>query len=209
MKSAARTDLSQFAAYGDVVSVRDGTCLFKPGDECGAFLIVLTGTVRVEQTSASGRTIVLYRVMSGDSCILTTSGLLSGRPYSGYGYAEGNVSAVSVPPKRFKSLVAKDTSFRDAVFKGFASRVGELTDVIDELLAYRTDVKLARWLALNGSITLKQTQEQIANEIGTAREVVSRVLKSFEERGWVKVSRRSILVTDQEALTQFAKSEQA
>ena len=71
-----------------------------------AFLIVKSGAVRVEQTNGMGRTVVLYRVEAGDSCVLTTTCLMSGKPYAGYGYAEGAVEAVAITPERFRGLVA-------------------------------------------------------------------------------------------------------
>jgi len=67
------TTLQDYTADGEILSVPDKTLIFSPGDESHAFLIVTQGAVRVEQTNSSGRTIVLYRVVSGDSCVLTTT----------------------------------------------------------------------------------------------------------------------------------------
>ncbi|WP_147103990.1 Crp/Fnr family transcriptional regulator [Tateyamaria sp. syn59] len=191
--------LADYADQGDPIAAPDGACLFRPGDEGRAFLIVQSGVVRVEQTNAAGRTVVLYRVHAGDSCVLTTTCLLSGRPYSGYGYAEGAVTAVAISAARFQALMARDAGFRELVFRGFAQRVGELTDVIDALLLHRTDLKLARWLS-GQPATVARTQQDIAQELGTAREVVSRTLKSFERQGWIAVERGTITVLDRAAL---------
>jgi len=156
--------LNRFIGEGTPIEVSDGTCLFQPGDQSQAFLIVVDGTVRVEQTNTAGRTIVLYRVEAGESCMLTTTCLLSDRTYPGYGYAEGNV----------------------IVFRGFATRVSGLTDVIDDLLLYRTDLKLARWLARQSESAVDRTQQEIAQEIGTAREVVSRRLPIQSQIGMME-----------------------
>ena len=193
-------DLASYFSQGDAVNVGDGTCLFQPGDEGRAFLIVKSGSVRVEQTNSAGRTVVLYRVEAGDSCVLTTTCLLSGKPYSGYGYAEGQVSAVAISADRFRRLIGSDPKFQELVFRGFAARVGELTDVIDDLLEHRTDRRLARWLAARGATEVKMTQQELAQELGTAREVVSRTLKSFETRGWITLGRGSVRVLDPAAL---------
>ncbi|MEX0369881.1 MAG: Crp/Fnr family transcriptional regulator [Tateyamaria sp.] len=187
--------LSDYAKQGDQIETADGTCLFRPGDEGRAFLLVVSGVVRVEQTNSAGRTVVLYRVHAGDSCVLTTTCLLSGRPYSGHGYAEGAVKAVAISAVRFQTLMERDAAFRELVFRGFAQRVGELTDVIDALLLHRTDLKLARWLSAQTSAVV-MTQQDIAQELGTAREVVSRALKSFERQGWIAVERGTITVLD-------------
>ena len=192
--------LRDYAAQGDRIEVPDGTCLFQPGDEGRAFLIVVSGVVRVEQTNSAGRTIVLYRVRAGDSCVLTTTCLLSARPYSGYGYAEGVVTAVAIDAERFRRLLAQDAGFQELVFRGFAQRVGELTDVIDELLLHRTDLRLARWLSRQDAAVLHRTQQDIAQELGTAREVVSRTLKSFERSGWIALERGAIQIRDARAL---------
>jgi CRP/FNR family transcriptional regulator len=162
--------------------------------------------VRVEQTNSAGRTVVLYRVGAGDSCVLTTTCLLSERPYSGFGYADGDVNAIAISPTKFRSLLQKDTSFQHLVFRGFAQRVGELTDVIDDLLEHRTDLRLARWLARQTESDIKMKQNEIAQELGTAREVVSRALKSFEERGWIKIGRGVVSVLNHAALKEHGVS---
>ena len=201
------TEPGAFSAYvdaGDTIHVPHGTCLFQPGDDSQNFLVVTSGTVRVEQTNAEGRTVVLYRVGAGQSCVLTTTGLLTARPYSGYGYAEGDVAATALGANRFRALFAEDARFRDLVLQAIVERVGELTDVIDALLLHRTDTRLATWLAGQGLVTLNLTQQDIAAEIGTAREVVSRALKSFEREGWVRLGRGAVTVLDPEALSRYA-----
>lgn len=199
-------DLTSYIAQGDALSAPDGTCLFRPGDEGRAFLIVTSGTVRVEQTNSAGRTVVLYRVEAGDSCVLTTTCLLSGQPYSGYGYAEGAISAIAISPDQFRSLLSKDPRFQELVFRGFAARVGELTNVIDELLEHRTDLRLARWLANRRESEIHMTQQEIAQEIGTAREVISRTMKSFETRGWIQLSRGTVIIADPSALGSYGNT---
>lgn len=192
--------LSDYKAQGDVISAPAGSLIFAPGDESRAFLIVIDGAVRVEQTNSAGRTVVLYRVESGDSCVLTTTCLLSDRPYSGFGYAEGDVKAIAISPAKFRVLLQNDRVFQELVFQGFASRVGELTDVIDDLLEHRTDLRLARWLANWADSEIGMKQAEIAQELGTAREVVSRALKTFEERGWITIGRGRISILKREAL---------
>ncbi|MFK7881790.1 Crp/Fnr family transcriptional regulator [Roseobacter sp.] len=196
-------DLIEYIEQGDTLEASDGACLFRPGDEGRAFLIVKSGTVRVEQTNSAGRTVVLYRVEAGDSCVLTTTCLLSGKPYSGYGYAEGHVSASAISADRFRSLLSSDPRFQELVFRGFADRVGELTDVIDDLLEHRTDFRLARWLAARGVADVRMTQQEMAQELGTAREVVSRTLKLFESRGWISLRRGAITITNPAALAVY------
>ncbi|MEL6640729.1 MAG: Crp/Fnr family transcriptional regulator [Pseudomonadota bacterium] len=200
---------NSYLSQGEAVTAPDGTCIFQPGDEGGAFLIVTQGTVRVEQTNPEGRTVVLYRVNAGDSCVLTTTCLLTGEPYAGYGYAEGDITAVAIPAGRFHSLMAEDPAFQRMAFRGFAQRVAELTHVIDDLLMHRTDLRLARWLSRHGDGTdVQMTQQGIAQELGTAREVVSRALKSFEKAKWIKIGRGTVTICDAQALAHHSAQQQ-
>ncbi len=203
MTKSGPDELHHYAAKGSLLEAPDGACLFRPGDEGRAFLIVTSGAVRVEQTNSAGRTIVLYRVEAGDSCVLTTTSLLSRKPYAGYGYAEGDVSAIAISAAQFRQLLATDARFQELVFRSFADRVGELTDVIDELLEHRTDLRLARWLAERDTAPISTTQQALAQELGTAREVVSRSLKLFEKRGWISHSRGTITVHDAPGLRAY------
>ncbi len=200
-------DAARYADQGSVINAPDGACLFQPGDQSSAFLIVTKGHVRVEQTNAEGRTMVLYRVHEGESCVMTTSCVLGARPYSGYGYAEGAVEALAIGAERFKRLLAEDGAFRDLVFEGFTQRLVELTNVIDALLLHRTDLRLAAWLANRGAGSCEMTQQDIAQEIGTAREVVSRTLKSFEREGWLVLGRGRLEITNPTALAMHSKSQ--
>ncbi len=193
-------NLTNYQAEGVLLSVANGTLIFAPGDKSRAFLIVTKGVVRVEQTNAAGRTVVLYRVEAGDSCVLTTTCLLSDRPYSGFGYSEGEVEAIAIAPDTFRRLLRNDSAFQELVFKGFSARVGELTDVTDELLEHRTDLRLARWIAARPTCVINMKQAEVAQELGTAREVISRALKTFEDHGWVNVGRGQITVVNRDAL---------
>lgn len=194
------------AASGSRVRRADGTRLFGPGDSSENFLIPLKGAVRVEHMGASGRTMVLYRVAPGESCVMTTSCLLAGMPYEAYGYAEGDVEAVALPAKVFRALIEREPAFRDLALGVFSRRIIELVEVIDELLLHRVDLRLAAWLAERAAANcvIATTHHAIAAELGTAREVVSRILKEFERRGWLVLTRGEIRLRDAVALKSFA-----
>ncbi|MFK7754557.1 MAG: Crp/Fnr family transcriptional regulator [Sedimentitalea sp.] len=197
--------LARVTARAARVAVPDGTCLFSPGSSAETFLIVLSGAVRLEQTSATGRSVVLYRVMPGESCVMTTSCLLSGTPHGSFGYAEGAVEALSLGQNAFRAMLADDPPFMAAVFSVFSERMVELTQVIDELLLHRVDQKLATWLADHAEPSVQTTHQALAQELGTAREVVSRTLKDFERRGWLALSRGTIAVLARADLAHFGK----
>jgi len=200
--------LDRLGAEGTRLEVKDGAQLFAPGAYGEVFLIVRSGIVRVEQTSPSGRTVVLYRVGPNDSCVMTTSCMLSDIPYSGFGYAEGAVTALAIGRDRFTALLARDAEFRGAVFRAFSQRIVELSKVIDDLLLNRMDQKLAQWLLDHSAAEtdIHSTHQRIATELGSAREVMSRILKDFERRGWVQLERGAIHLRDRPALRSHARS---
>lgn len=191
------------------IQARDGATLFSPGSAGETYLVLLSGRVRVEQTAPSGRSVVLYRLEAGEGCVMTTSCLLSGQPYSAWGFAEGDVTALALGANAFHDLMAGDSVFRAAVLSVFSARMAALTEVIDDLLVARMDVKLARWLAgraAQGPV-VAMTQERIATEIASVREVVSRLLKEFERRGWVALSRGQVELRDVAALTRLGQDD--
>lgn len=194
------------AREAEIMRVPEGARVFGPGDPCERFVVVLSGSVRVEQVGAGGRSIVLYRVARGDSCVMTTSGLLSGVPYGAWGVAEGPVTLLALPASAFARLVDSDRDFRKRVLSVFSDRILELSEVIDDLLVRRIDLRLAQWLLdrsapkNGGCDKVAATHQAIAAELGSAREVISRVLKDFERRGWVAMGRGSVEIRDRGAL---------
>jgi len=185
------------------ISRGDGQRLFGPGDRAQGYIVPLQGTVRVEHMGESGRSVVLYRVAPGDTCVMTTACLITGAPYQAWGYADGDVEALALSASAFQDLLDTDRDFRAMAFAVFASRIRELVEVIDELLLHRVDLRLAAWLAERAP-TVAATHQAIAGELGTAREVVSRILKDFERRGWIALARGEIAVGAPDALKMFA-----
>jgi len=190
------------------VTLPAGTTVFAPGRPPESFLLLLEGTVRVQQASASGHEIVLYRVSAGETCVMTTACLLADELYSAEGVAESTVAAVAIPKAAFEDALARPPGFRRLVFSEYANRFSDVTHVVEEVAFERLDKRLAqRLLALASSDdTLTTTHQELATELGTAREVVGRQLKELERRGWVALSRGRIVLTDRGSLTALAES---
>ena len=184
-----------------------GAAAFRPGQPCAHWLIVCAGQVRVSRAAAHGREIVLYRVHPGESCVLTTAGLLEGAAYDAEAICETEVEALLLPAAAFLRLVADEPSFRRFAFAAYASRIAALIELAEELAFDEVGTRLARRLlalrAPDGSVPA--THEALAAELGTAREVVSRRLKAFERAGHVALARGRILVADPEALAAAAR----
>lgn len=188
-----------------VMQASEGDVVFGPGKAPDYFLLVLSGIVRVQKTSESGREIVLYRVHAHESCILTTACLFAHETYSAEGIAESDVSAVAIPRSVFEDLIARSEAFRRFVFDAYSRRIADLFVVIEEVAFRRVDIRLAQKLLALGdaSDTVNLTHHQLATELGTAREVISRQLQDFQRRGWIARSRGRIEIADRAALRRF------
>lgn len=191
-----------------IVSVPAGTQIFAPGQTADNLLLLLDGTVRVQQKSETGREVFLYRVHAGESCVLTTACMLAFEDYSADGIAETDVSAAAIPRRTFDSLVAKSPVFREFVFTAYSRRITDLFTLIDDIVFQRMDVRLAaRLLELvdeNGVV--HATHAVLGTELGTAREVISRTLSEFHRRGWVEQSRGEVHITGRAGLERLVRS---
>lgn len=179
-----------------------GAVPFRPGSPCDGYLFVLSGKIRVQLLSDSGREIVLYRVEPKQTCILTSACLLSGTEYPAEAVAETPVHAAMLPAAAFNELLARSAAFRALVFTDFGRRLAALMAVIEEVAFSRIKSRLARFLLdrRDAAGRVRLSHQEIAAELGSAREVVSRQLKAFERRAWIALDRRRIDVLDVAAL---------
>ena len=182
-----------------LITVPAGSTVFTHGGECRSYLLVVSGSIRVQMSSEGGREIVLYRVGSGETCVLTTSCLLANEDYPAEAITETEVTAAVLPVARFHDLVARFAPFRAFIFQTYGRRITELMLLIEEVAFRRIDVRLAEHLISRSGGTCGQlatTHQQLAVELGSVREVVSRQLKEFERRGWLLLRRGSIEIVD-------------
>lgn len=193
-------------ARSRVIRLPAGSRIFGPGQAPENFLLLLDGMLRVQQVSESGREIVLYRVTAGESCALTTACLMSYEDYLAEAIAETDIRAVAVPRAAFDDLIARSPEFRRFVFTAFSMRVTDLFRLIEDVVFSRLDIRLAeRLLALAGAgDDVSVTQQQLASELGTAREVVSRLLNEFQRRGWLRIHRGGLVLTAKAAIAELA-----
>jgi CRP/FNR family transcriptional regulator len=198
--------LAKLLENAQVVKLDHDRFVFHAGDLCQAFLILLDGEVRVQLTSASGREVTLYRIGPGGSCILTTSCLLSNEHYPAEAIAESDVEALAIPVSSFQSALESSQWFRRFVFDGFSSRLTSVIQKIEQIAFTAIDVRLAAVLLdLDRKGVEKITHQDIAVELGTAREVVSRHLKRFESEGWVQLGRGQVSLTDRAQVEALAR----
>lgn len=200
-----RADL---VAGSNVVSLPAGTTVFAPGQSADNLLLLLDGTVRVQQRSETGREVFLYRVHAGESCVLTTACMLAFEEYSADGIAETDVTAVAIPRATFDDLVARSAVFRQFVFTAYSRRITDLFTLIDDIVFQRMDVRLAaRLLELaDAGQVVRATHATLGTELGTAREVISRILAEFQRRGWVEQSRGELRLIGRAGLERLVRS---
>lgn len=188
----------------DVVhlNVPAGFSLFEAGSPCQGFPLVLDGEVRVAKASASGRTLELYRVTPGDLCVVSTSCLFGTQPLTAHGQATAATELLVLTPKTFDRCCQHEP-FRRFVFAVFADRLSDLMALAEAVAFQRLDQRLAAALLGHGS-PLRATHQQMADELGTVREIVTRLLRRFERAGWVRCGREQIEICDAAALRHFA-----
>lgn len=173
-----------------------GTVLFRPGDPCRGFVLLRRGQARVDLIAEDGHALLLYRVEPGQACAITTSCLFAGEAYSAEGTAETDCDGLLLPASLFAALVEESAGFRRFVLAGFAARLGALMGRIEDLSFRSVDARLAAYLLGRPPGVVAVTQQGIAADIGTAREVVSRRLAAFAKAGLVRTERGAVAVLD-------------
>lgn len=177
-------------------SMPTGTILFSAGDKCRLFVFVISGRIRVDLASESGGSLLLYRINPDDTCVLTTSCLLSGDAYCAEATVEEDVTLLTMPADQFFSSMETSQVFRSFVFSSFSQRLSSLMAKLDEVAFRSIDCRLAASLLLHAKdgITVNTTHDQLAAEIGTAREVISRKLSQWDAADIIKKRRGEILL---------------
>lgn len=193
---------ARFAAETQAMTVPSGTVVFDERQACQGFPFVIKGDIRVVKPSANGRELPLYRVLPGESCIITSSCLLGHTDYNARGIAQGETTLALMPRPLFDELLA-EPAFRDFVFHLFSERIAELMQVIEEVAFRKLDQRLAGLLLGKGKL-VHATHQQLADDLGSVREMVSRLLKGFAEQGLVRLSREQVEILDPAGLRRIA-----
>ncbi|MBH9551922.1 Crp/Fnr family transcriptional regulator [Inhella sp. 4Y17] len=191
--------LQPWLAQAQRLRVPAGTRLFDAGQPCPGFPIVESGSVRVSLASPDGRLLELYRVEPGDLCVVSTTCLFAGRVATAQGDAVSETELVLIRPADFDEACQADPALRRQVMGVMAERMADLMAVVEAVAFQRLDQRLAAVLVARGPV-LAITHQQLADELGTVREIVSRLLGRFERAGWVSLARERIELRDPAAL---------
>jgi CRP/FNR family transcriptional regulator len=180
------------------LSVPAGALLFQEHAPCQGFPLVLAGEVRVARGSPQGRSLELYRVGPGELCVVSACGLFGQSLLAAHGVAVTPTRLLLLSPAGFEQWVTHEP-FRRFVFGVFADRLADLMSLAEAVAFQRLDQRLAAALLGHGA-TVQTTHQALADELGTVREMVTRLLKRFERAGWVSLGRERIALRDAAAL---------
>lgn len=171
--------------------------LSEPGAVCKDYLLVTGGGMRVQVMTETGRDVMLYEVLPGEGCVLTTSCLLGRGRFPAEAVTLSDTEILALPAAAFHHALAHSPHFRTFVFENFGQRLAGVIGRLEQLCSPSIDRTLAETLLRHGggrNGVLRITHQQLALELGTAREVVSRHLKRFESRGGIRLGRGTISI---------------
>ncbi|MCB0118826.1 MAG: Crp/Fnr family transcriptional regulator [Anaerolineales bacterium] len=194
--------IKEFKRSAFLAQIPEGRDVFLEGDRIEAIALLISGVVRVYKIGETGREITLYRFGNGSSCILTANAILSQRTFPAIATVEQDAEAVMIPAEVFRDWVNRFDPWRGFVFDLLSQRLSTMMSVIDEVVFHRMDRRVAALLAKRGKAQnpIRVTHQEIASELGSSREVISRLLEDFISDGSIRSGRGVIEVLDFELL---------
>lgn len=191
------------------VSFKKGELIPKKSESCFGIILVKKGSLRVHIISEDGREVTLYRIKEGEMCTLSSSCVLDAITFEVHIEAEENTEIINVPSNIFKRIIEENIYVKAFMYEGIAARFSDVMWIMQQILFAGIDKRIAVFLIKEseeiGKDKIKITHEQLAKYIGSAREVVSRMLKYFEQEGFVFLDRGSIEIVDKNELVKIAR----
>lgn len=203
LRELSAATLAELMASAAHMRVPAGAMMFEENQPCMGFPLLLSGSARVIKAAPNGRELHLYYVQPGEACILTSSCLLGKTHYQARGLVQSDLELVALPPATFRALFSISESFREHVFSRFSERLSDLLELVAAVTFQKLDQRLARALAAKPN-PIRTTHQALADELGSLREIISRLLKNFADQGWVQLGREQIDVIDAPALQRLA-----
>jgi CRP/FNR family transcriptional regulator len=196
-RSGLRSAAQEILRAGREQAIPGNVRIYQEGDACTAIAFVLSGEIRVYKIGETGREITLYEIGGGETCILNASCILAHATYPANAVAASDTNVLLVPSSEFRRLVTEHEQMRTFVFTLLSQRLATVMELVEEVAFGRMDQRLMDYLIeKSGNGLLETTHQRIANDLGTSREVVSRLLKDFERKHLVKLSRNSIMLLE-------------
>ena len=196
----------EFQQAAFLAKIPAGKDVFVEGDSVDAIALLISGVVRVYKIGETGREITLYRFGYGESCILTANAILSQKSFPAIATVEKEAEAVMIPADTFREWVKRYDPWREFVFGLLSERLFAVMSVVDEVVFQRMDRRVASLLLDRATSThpVRVTHQEIAAELGSSREVISRILEDFAQKGMVEVGRGTVEILDFDELSDRA-----
>lgn len=186
----------KLSAYGIAKKFSEGDVILNENSYIKAIPLVTSGSIRVMRTDEDGREILLYYIKAGESCIMSFLGGMHHDTSKVKAIAEDETEILFIPIDKVSELIKEYPEWLDYIFRLYHKRFEELLEVVNAVAFKKMDERLLNLIKKKCELTKSQnlyiTHEQLANELGTARVVVSRLLKQMEDGGLVKLSRNKI-----------------
>lgn len=194
--------IREFQQAAFLTKIPKGRDVFLEGNQVDAIALLISGVVRVYKIGETGREITLYRFGNGQSCILTANAILSQKTFPAIATVEKEAEAVMIPADTFRDWVVRYDAWREFVFDLLSQRLSTVMAIVDEIAFRRMDARVASLLLERMSVQkpIRITHQEIASELGSSREVISRLLEDFSERGLIRSGRGEIEVLDRDGL---------
>jgi len=182
----------------NVISLPADTPLLQPDTPCMQFMLLLKGCVRVYQQTPNDREATLYRIHGGDLCVLSINGLIQKKDFGAFAQTETEILALTFSRELFMDALAKSAAFREFILLSLTNRFNDVLELMEEIVFENLDTRLicliARLSREHKNDTLHITHQELARELGSSREVISRLLKGIEKQGCIKLGRGVIHV---------------
>ena len=206
LKHADPRLLREFQDTAFFARIPTGRDVFIEGDHVDAIALLISGVVRVYKIGETGREITLYRFGNGQSCILTANAILSQKSFPAVATVEQEAEAIMIPADPFRDWVRRYDLWREFVFELLSQRLSAVMEIVEEVAFRRMDVRIVGLILERGlnSDLVHITHQEVAAELGSSREVVSRILEDFSAQGMIAVSRSNIKILDGEALQAYS-----
>ncbi len=200
----------QVLGEAQLVEIAAGTTIFHEGTSCKGFMWLLEGSIRVFKNSEEGREVTVYRVSPGELCLLSLNSLLRGDSYPASAKSDTLAKGLMITAQQFHHLHENSRGFRNYVLQALVERLTDVMSLISDVTFRRLDLRLACLLGQqferSGGRPLKITHAELACELGTTREVISRILKEFERQQCIFLNRGEIHLVSQDGLEWFTNS---
>lgn len=205
LRSLSREHLDQASGALMFPELGRGDVAYRQGSACPNYVMCLEGGTRTFKTSSAGRELLIYRVGPGSTCVFTTQCLLAGGTFPAESVAEAPTRLAALPAATFHSLMASSAQFRAFVLDDYSNLLSSMITLVDEVAFSSLDERLARRLISQADAQglLATTHQQLAADLGSVREVISRYLGEWERLGWIRTGRGSVEIVDRQALATY------